>query len=309
MDPRTSAQDVMRCDLCETAVVQMHCDTCLVNLCKACVGEHASADLSEPHKIVDFKNRKSTTLYPRCITHNKERCKIYCKQCDIPLCIKCLVSDQHLGHKLSEMLQVLEEKRDSFFKEQNELNETIYPTYQNIECDIEKRITELEKEYEDLLTTIIQHGEKWHREIDKLVNKFQAELDETKKTQLQALMKHLDGTKQNISKIRNEINSLEVVLNSEDTFQLLCMKSNLKEYRQLPQKIVPCLPRFKPERIQEDYVCKMFGALSSGTLTSDVQGYTMEITQESPEAGSSPPVKQLLNEQKMVIIDSGKRYI
>ncbi|XP_062620697.1 uncharacterized protein LOC134282309 [Saccostrea cucullata] len=36
MDLRTSVQDVMRCDLCETTVVQMHYDACLVNLCTAC---------------------------------------------------------------------------------------------------------------------------------------------------------------------------------------------------------------------------------------------------------------------------------
>ncbi|XP_062597769.1 uncharacterized protein LOC134259189 [Saccostrea cucullata] len=85
MDPRTSAREVMRCDLCETAVVQMHCDTCLVNLCKACVGEHASADLSKPHKIVDFKYRKSTMFYPACRSHDKELCEMFCKQCDILL--------------------------------------------------------------------------------------------------------------------------------------------------------------------------------------------------------------------------------
>ncbi|XP_062604162.1 uncharacterized protein LOC134265982 [Saccostrea cucullata] len=45
-NPCSSGQDVMRCDLCKTNVVQMQCGTCLVNLCKACVGEHFSADLS-----------------------------------------------------------------------------------------------------------------------------------------------------------------------------------------------------------------------------------------------------------------------
>ncbi|XP_062598793.1 uncharacterized protein LOC134260230 [Saccostrea cucullata] len=51
MDPRTSAQNVLRCDLCETAVVQMHCDTCLVNLCTACVGKNMISDETKDHKI------------------------------------------------------------------------------------------------------------------------------------------------------------------------------------------------------------------------------------------------------------------
>ncbi|XP_062589160.1 ras-related protein Rab-11B-like [Saccostrea cucullata] len=73
MDPRTSAQDVMRCDLCETAVVQIHCDTCLVNLCKTCLGEHLVSDESKKHEIVPFKLRKSAPQYPECTSHIKER--------------------------------------------------------------------------------------------------------------------------------------------------------------------------------------------------------------------------------------------
>ncbi|XP_062604329.1 uncharacterized protein LOC134266110 [Saccostrea cucullata] len=63
MDPRTSAQDVMRCDLCETALVQVHCDKCIVNLCKACVGKHISRRENNGHKVVKFQDRKSH-LYP-----------------------------------------------------------------------------------------------------------------------------------------------------------------------------------------------------------------------------------------------------
>ncbi|XP_061166044.1 tripartite motif-containing protein 2-like [Saccostrea echinata] len=44
----------------------------------------------------------------------------------------------------------------------------------------------------------------------------------------------------------------------------------------------------------------MFGALSSSSLTSDKHGYSMKTTQKSPEAGSSPPVKHLLDEPATV---------
>ncbi|XP_062575724.1 E3 ubiquitin-protein ligase TRIM45-like [Saccostrea cucullata] len=149
----------------------MRCDTCLVNLCKACVGEHYTTNLSKPHKIVDFKNRKSNYPYPGCVTHDKERCKMYCKQCDIPLCKKCIASDYHLGHMVSDILQVLDEKMFSIILEQTELNDAIYPTYQDIASDIQNRMSQLEKKYGDLSTAITKHGEDWHRETDKLVRK------------------------------------------------------------------------------------------------------------------------------------------
>ncbi|XP_065928589.1 tripartite motif-containing protein 3-like [Magallana gigas] len=55
MDPRRSAQDVVRCDVCDTPVPPLHCDFCQTNLCKACVGEHM-LDISKKHQsIADLK--------------------------------------------------------------------------------------------------------------------------------------------------------------------------------------------------------------------------------------------------------------
>ncbi|XP_061165975.1 uncharacterized protein LOC133174884 [Saccostrea echinata] len=309
MNPCTSAQDVMRCDLCETPVVQMHCDTCLVNLCKACVGEHFSADVSTPHKIVHFKDRKSTPLYPGCKFHDKERCKLYCNQCGIPVCHKCIASDQHLGHKVSEILQVVEEKKNKFIKEQTELNETIYPTYQDIASDVQNRMSQLEKEYGDLSTAITKHGEDWHREIDKLVKKLKAEVDEMKNTQLQTLQKHLDEINKTMSDIKEEIHSIEIAIDTNDLSKLFSVTSNVYTYRNLPHKIISSLPKFIAGKIQGEQLSNLYGALSSSSLTSDKHGYSMKTTQKSPEAGSSPPVKQLLDEPETVnTIDTGYKY-
>ncbi|XP_062619764.1 tripartite motif-containing protein 55-like isoform X2 [Saccostrea cucullata] len=300
MDPRTSAQDVMRCDLCETAVVQMHCDTCLVNLCKSCVGEHISKDESKDHKVVKFQFRKSTPLYPGCNHHVKERCEMYCNQCDIPVCVYCITSDQHQGHKILPVMQVCEEMKDKTIKERNELNETIYPTYQDIASDVQNRMSQLEKEYGDLSTAITKHGEDWHREIDKLVEKLKAEVDEMKNTQLQTLQKHLDEINKTMSDIKDEIDSVEMVIDTNDLSKLFSVESSIHAYRRLPHKIMPSLPKFIPGKFEVDEVSKLFASLSSSSLTSDKHGYSMKTTQKSPEAGSSPPVKQLLDEPETV---------
>ncbi|XP_062580190.1 tripartite motif-containing protein 2-like [Saccostrea cucullata] len=296
MDPRTSAQDVMRCDLCETAVVQMHCDTCLVNLCTACVGEHMISDESKDHKVVKFQARKSTPLYPSCILHYNQ-CILYCKQCELSVCSECLTSDQHLGHKFSDILNVVNEKKDKIIKEQSELRETIYPTYQDIASDVQNRMSQLEKEYGDLSTAITKHGEDWHREIDKLVQKLKAEVDEMKNTQLQTLQKQLDEINKTMSGIKDEINTSCTVVESNEVSKLFNLKSvNIERYKNLPEKILPSLPKFTQGRIQGGDISNLFGILSSSSLTSDKHGYSMKTTQKSPEAGSSPPVKQLLDE-------------
>ncbi|XP_062592895.1 tripartite motif-containing protein 2-like [Saccostrea cucullata] len=310
MNSRTSAQDVIRCDLCETAVVQMHCDTCLVNLCKACVGEHASTDPSKPHKIVDFKDRKFTTIYPNCRSHNKEKCKMYCKQCNIPVCINCLESNQHLSHELSKFLQALDEKKDMIIKERNELNDTIYPTYQDIASDVQKRMRYLEKDYGDLATAIKKHGDDLHREVDKLVEKLKAEVDEMKNMQLQTLQKHLDEINKSVSEIKNEIDSIDVAVDSNDISKLFSFTSVMNRHKDLPGKIVPNLPKFAFGRIQGEELGKLFGSLSSSSSTLYKHGYRMTTRQKSPETGSSPPIKQLLDEPEIATtIETGYGYL
>ncbi|XP_062571479.1 tripartite motif-containing protein 55-like [Saccostrea cucullata] len=283
MDPSTSAQDVLRCDLCETAVVHMHCDTCLVNLCTACVGKHMISDESKEHKVVKYQVKKSTPLYPGCTTHSKERCEMYCKQCVMPVCNTCIASDQHLGHKFITILQILDEQKNKISKENIELRETIYPTYQDIASDVQNRMSQLEKEYGDLSTAITKHGEDWHREIDKLVKKLKAEADEMKNTQLRTLQTHLNEIKKTMSDIKDEIDAVNATINSNDLSKLFGVKFNVDRYKTLPEKIVPASLKFMPGKIQEKEFHDMYGILTISSLTSDEHYYSTKFSPPEPE--------------------------
>ncbi|XP_062591582.1 uncharacterized protein LOC134253083 [Saccostrea cucullata] len=63
---------------------------------------------------------------------------------------------------------------------------------------------------------------------------------------------------------------------------------------------MPSFPKFIPGKFQGEELIKLFGSLSSSSLTSDKHGYSMKTTQKAPETGSSPPVKQLLDEPETV---------
>ncbi|XP_062600381.1 uncharacterized protein LOC134262017 [Saccostrea cucullata] len=305
MDPRTSAQDVMRCDLCETAVVQMHCDTCLVNLCKTCVGEHFSTDLSKPHKIVDFKARKSTLIYPKCTSHDVETCEMYCTQCDIPVCNTCIASDQHLGHRFVKIIEVLSKRKEKIIKERTELKETIYQTYQGIASDAEKRLNLLQEEYENLLAVITKQEDIWHREITELVHQLKSRTHEMEKKQLETLQKHFDEIKQKISDIQDDINSIDDAFNSTNISEVFSFLSLMNKYRKLPKKIVFGVPKFSPNKIQEEQLYNF----TPGVLEEDEYKFNMSKS-ESPETGFSPPVKQLLDEPETVTtIDTGYRVL
>lgn len=78
MDPCTcnSAHNVSRCHVCETPVPPLYCDTCHINLCKTCVGEH-HLDESKFHIVVPAKHRKSIPRYPKCPEHIAKVCELF----------------------------------------------------------------------------------------------------------------------------------------------------------------------------------------------------------------------------------------
>ncbi|XP_062585206.1 uncharacterized protein LOC134246873, partial [Saccostrea cucullata] len=113
-----------------------------------------------------------------------------------------------------------------------------------------------------------------------------------------------------MSDIKGEINSMETAIDANDMSKLFCVTSSVHLYRNLPPKIMLSLPKFSPEKIQGEDLNNLFGTISSNSLTLDQHGYSMKTTQKSPEAGSSPPVKQLLDEPETVTtIHTGYGYL
>lgn len=111
MDPLDSAQDVVRCDLCEDNVVQNYCDFCHVNLCKPCIGEHIS-NVYYKHKIVPFHERKSTMMFPIFKTYSKEvTCQLQCKSSNISIRTKRRISKKHKGCHIINLEESFSSKR------------------------------------------------------------------------------------------------------------------------------------------------------------------------------------------------------
>ncbi|XP_062619439.1 uncharacterized protein LOC134281001 [Saccostrea cucullata] len=122
-----------------------------------------------------------------------------------------------------------------------------------------------------------------------------------KNTQLQTLQKHLDEINKTMSDIKDEIDSINTVVDSNvisETFEFASVQ--IRRYKNLPEKIVSYLPKFTQDRIQGEDLSELFGTLSRSSLTSDKHGYSMKTTQKSPEAEFSPPVKQLLDEPETI---------
>ena len=243
MDPRSSAQDVVRCDVCDTPVPPLHCDFCQTNLCKACVGEHM-LDFSKKHQVVPFQDRGSTPNYPNCSEHVKEQCKVYCEQCDVSVCIYCLSTQNHQNHNLVDILSIIERKMKHLQRDLEELEKIIHPKYQEIASIIPVQKADLNENSKKLTKAIEKHEEDLRREIDTIIKKLKSDLNEMDSKHLAVLNKEENQITRTISEITQNIAELKKLQNSNDASIISAYKSRNDVFRRLPLKLIVSLPRF-----------------------------------------------------------------
>ncbi|XP_052683028.1 E3 ubiquitin ligase TRIM40-like [Crassostrea angulata] len=271
---RTSAQDVIRCDLCETPVPPLYCDICHISLCKACTGEHILKE-SKLHIVVPIKHQKSSPIFPKCPEHTAKLCELHCNRCDIPICVQCITSKKHAAHDVIDILNFIEKKNKALQADLEELGKIIYPKYQEIASSFLIQKDDVDRNTEKLISAINKQGAEWHREIDTIMRKMKSGIENTVSENLVVLEKQEVEIKHSLSEITLNINELKKLLDSNDAKLLSKYKSRNAEFRRLPPKLVISLPNFSPQRIDTDKLFQQFGFLTALSITTEERLYPL----------------------------------
>lgn len=272
MYPRTSAQDVHRCELCGENIIVFLCVVCPFKLCKSCVGNHLDDNPSR-HILIKYQGRNKTLVLPTCPKHSPERCKNYCQECNAAVCPSCISSDSHKKHIFLQISEIFQSKKEKINEDTKELEEIVFPSYTSFVQQVESDAAKVKEDYKTLKQRIENQRTKWHNEIDKIVDLLQNETEEMRDIQMKALNKHLQKVKELRTGIQKAINSNKDLLYSHTVTETLSYKSKNADLNFFPEKLEVSVPCFISQPINGDLIAEMFGAIVGFSISEKIEQY------------------------------------
>lgn len=283
MDSEFAQQDIVRCDLCDTPVPDLHCDLCEINLCQSCVEEHL-LDKSKRHQVVSFKQRRSTFKRQICQRHSTQGSNWYCELCDRLLCEECISSEEHQGHTFITSQENFERKYNQIKNDLQELEQSIYPSYQEIASHVTKQKANLPYTSQKMINDIGKQGDDWHNVINQLTEKLKSDVHEFKTNFSTALNNHEEFITKKMHEIEQLILHLKNILDVDDIDPVSAYKSKNETVRRLPKIVKIPFQSFTALEINKDQINQQFGFLSGKpypievnlSLPDDLQAFEKE---------------------------------
>ncbi|XP_078320240.1 uncharacterized protein LOC144621293 [Crassostrea virginica] len=292
MDPL--CQDVIRCTLCESAVVPMYCEVCHIDLCKDCVEKHL-ADKSKLHNVVSLKQYLSTSRNPKCSEHPDTTCELYCENCECPICVHCVSSKKHKHHDYINFKKFLQKKQEVVRRDLRELEQRIYPDFQKAISVIPIQKAEQRKHSKKLITAVKMHGKALHTEIDIIVKRMETEINDIEAQHQTALDKQENAINHTIRQITQTIQDLKNLLETRDVSLVSGYKSRIRKFRKLPPNLNVIPTNFNPVKINNEQLLKQFGTLSP---IPEVRKHSMQRNESSSQARPFLDVSRLITNIK-----------
>ena len=165
-------------------IAKVFCKTCKY-ICSECEAEHRNARSLKAHVILTLNEAANLKKneFPHCSKHHEERLKLFCEECDIPICYMGKSVD-HSNHECVELISKADREKfklgqamkttKSHLKKTSEMSELITlhsaklrENAANIKCQVGKRAEEIIREVKDREKAIIQDVEENYKQADK----------------------------------------------------------------------------------------------------------------------------------------------
>lgn len=255
------AQGLVLCDnpRCD-GPARLYCVPCSEKICTGCTGLHMLKKSNKGHNVVDYKEKTQHGDILYCKTHDQEKCELYCEQCEIPVCSKCLSGKSHKGHDYTETSALFDLKRTCVIKERDSIKNHIQLLKEQMEV-MDTKLKESEQKYNNLVSEVGVRKEEMLKAVERAANNQLQKIDDLKTLdiiQIQAQKKELE---QQIAKANAVLESREGLLNGHSPSELFSYESKASDLKDFPKMIVLEEHSFKKGSLSTEVIESGFGEI------------------------------------------------
>ena len=219
------ASDLMnpvQCNICEKAVAKFNCNTCGDVLCATCKAYHLKSRATGDHKIVPYAEKLNPKYIAQlfCSIHTNHAPKFWCETCGVPICDAC-ATKEHGGHKCSNIIAVLTEKRDAMVDEMKMIRDNTMGEWKEVlkqaQATTDGYLTNISKIEKQLVT----RAKEMHREVETILLSSQQTLKEMKESGLGKLKDQEKYIEDRLQQLQDDVQRYEDQLRDADPHVLL----------------------------------------------------------------------------------------
>ncbi|XP_077994298.1 tripartite motif-containing protein 2-like [Glandiceps talaboti] len=212
-------EESKKCGGCEEGDIEVRCIECSVSLCGNCARTHKKLPLTRSHRLMaldEYKATKSTDpvlVQPalNCSKHPHQQLSFFCDKCDEAICLECTVVDHRIPeHEHRYLKDVAAEYTKDVHKMMNELKTKENEVKQN-KTNLQERIVSLDKCVDAEKKKLKERVEIIVKQIKETEKCFSEQINaeyEARKTNLQAELKELERTENDLSSTREYVSNI-----------------------------------------------------------------------------------------------------
>ncbi|XP_061172302.1 E3 ubiquitin-protein ligase Midline-1-like [Saccostrea echinata] len=270
------AQDVIRCSLCTNAVA-MHCKSCDVNLCEQCISHHIQKSPTlKNHDLLPYTQKASSEqVINNCKDHPNQICDLYCQDCHIPICSRCLLKN-HKRHSAEELSEIYETTRSAVSEDLLELRH-FKEEYEKVLRDMEDGLSTYAEESEKERNSLKILGGKWHEILDNAIDRMEEDIMNRTKEDKNLVQDNVDEIRISLQNVDELIKRNENLLKDDDVLNILKYESRVDELRLVPNRTEITPAKIVPLDVKEEEIMQQLVTLTPSTRNT-LRGFAITKT-------------------------------
>lgn len=256
-----TAQELVLCDSpgCEKPA-KLHCVQCEEKTCSGCAGSHLLRKSKKGHNMVEYKDKTQHGDILYCTTHEHAKCELYCEQCEIPVCSKCLSGKSHKGHDYTETSALFDLKRTCVIKERDSIKNHIQLLKEQMEV-MDTKLKESEQKCNNLVSEVGVRKEEMLKAVERAANNQLQKIGNLKTLDIIQIQAQKEELEQQIAKANAVLDSQEGLLKGHNPSELFSFESKASGLKDIPEMIFQKEHSFKKGSLSIEVIEGGFGEI------------------------------------------------